>query len=218
MKKDLTEIAIVLDRSGSMANVVNDTIGGYGNFIEGQRKTPGECVVSLFQFDNEYETVYQATPVKEVKLPLLFLPRGGTALLDAMGRTIASVGARLSALDESQRPEKVIVVIMTDGGENASKEYSRDRVFEMIKLQKESYGWDFVFIGANQDAISVGASFGIAAGKSMTYASNAMGTSAAFASLNSYTATIRGAASPVAVASAVFSAEDRKKQKEAGAT
>lgn len=213
MKKDFADITFVLDRSGSMSSVRADTIGGFNAFIEAQRKVPGECNASLVQFDDQYEIVYTAKPVKDA--PELtaetFVPRGMTALLDAIGRTINATGKRLEAIPEADRPSKVIFVILTDGGENSSKEFTREKVFEMITHQKNTYQWDFVFLGANQDAISAGASLGIAAGSTMTYASNAVGTKHAFASASAYAARSR------TVGTASFSDEDREKQKQAGA-
>lgn len=213
MKADLADITVVLDRSGSMLSVQADTIGGFNAFIEAQRKVPGECNASLVQFDDQYEVVYTSKPVKDA--PALtadtFVPRGMTALLDAIGRTINETGKRLAAIPEADRPGKVIFVILTDGGENSSKEFTRKQVFEMITHQKTNYKWDFVFLGANQDAISTGADLGIARGSSMTYASNAVGTQYAFASASNYAARSR------TVGSASFSDEDREKQKQAGA-
>lgn len=213
MKKDFADITVVLDRSGSMSSVRADTIGGFNSFIEEQRKVPGECNASLVQFDDQYEVVYTAKPVKDA--PALttetFVPRGMTALLDAIGRTINETGKRLSVIPEADRPGKVIFVILTDGGENSSKEYTREKVFEMITHQKSAYQWDFVFLGANQDAISTGAGLGIARGSTMTYASNAVGTKHAFRSASNYAASSR------TVGSASFSEADREKQKQAGA-
>lgn len=213
MKADFADITFVLDRSGSMSSVRDDTIGGFNAFIESQRKVPGECNASLVQFDDQYEVVYTAKPVKDA--PALnaetFVPRGMTALLDAIGRTINETGKRLSAIPEAERPSKVIFVILTDGGENSSKEYSRAKVFEMITHQKTAYKWDFVFLGANQDAISTGASIGIGKGSTMTYTSNAIGTQHAFSSVGGYATRSR------MTGSASFSDEDREKQKQAGA-
>lgn len=212
MKTNFTDITIVLDRSGSMETVRKDTIGGFNSFVEAQRKIPGDCNVSLVQFDDQYEPLYTGRKVSEA--PLLttetFVPRGVTALLDAIGKTIIATGARLSAMPEADRPEKVLFVIVTDGGENASREFTRAKVFEMIGHQKAAYKWDFVFIGANQDAISVGASLNIAAGSSITYAANAQGTQAAFVSASNYAASTR------TVGVAAFSDDDRKAQSAAG--
>lgn len=218
MKTGSTDITFVLDRSGSMKEVRSDTIGGFNAFIQAQRALPGDCVASLVQFDDVYEPLYTAKPIQEA--PLLttetFVPRGFTALFDAIARTIIETGKRLAAMSEGQRPEKVIFVILTDGGENASREFrERERVFEMVGHQRDVYHWDFVFIGANQDAITVGAGFNIGAGSTMTYAANAVGTQAAFRSVSNYTQRMRSAPGPAAGASA-FTAEDRQEQIKAG--
>jgi hypothetical protein len=215
VKADLTDISIVLDRSGSMSSVRDDTIGGFNTFIKAQRELPGSCNVSLVQFDDHYESLYTAKPVKDA--PFLntesYVPRASTALLDAIGRTITDTGARLSAIPEADRPGKVIFVILTDGQENASREFTRERVFEMIKLQREVYKWDFVFLGANQDAIQTGTALGMAAGSTMTYASNTRGTKSAFLAASNYAARARSGESAVS-----FTAEDRQEQKDAGAS
>jgi len=214
MKTDLCDVSFVLDRSGSMESVRNDTIGGFNAFIEAQQKLPGECLATLAQFDHDYEVVYSGKPIKDVpKLTAeTFVPRGSTALLDAIGRTINETGKRLSAMPEADRPGKVIFVILTDGGENASKEFNREQVFKMISLQRDTYKWEIVFLGANQDAIKVGGSIGVAAASSMTYASNAQGTQAVFKSASNYVSRARGGAVNLA-----FTEEDRKAQAAAGA-
>lgn len=212
MKTDFADITFVLDRSGSMASVRDDTIGGFNSFIEAQRKLPGSCNASLVQFDDHYEPLYAGKPVGDA--PLLtkdtFVPRGMTALLDAIGRTIVATGARLEVLPEADRPARVIFVILTDGGENSSKEYTREKVFSMITHQKAKYQWDFVFLGANQDAIQTGASLGIAAGSSMTYSSNAAGTAAVFGAAAGYAGRSRAFAMGGSAAPASFTDEDRK--------
>jgi hypothetical protein len=204
-----TDISIVLDRSGSMASVRTDTIGGFNTFIEEQRKQPGECAVSLVQFDDSFEVLYTEKSVQDAPLltPETFLPRGSTALLDAIGRTIVATGARLSAIHEAMRPEKVIFVIITDGQENASKEFSKQQIADMIKLQRETYKWDFVFLGANQDAIAVGGSLGVARDSSLTYAHDGAGTRSAFMSTSGHVSSLR------ASGHAKFSEADRLKQK-----
>ena len=218
MKKDLTDITFVLDRSGSMSSVQLDTIGGFNKFVQDQQQLPGECVASLIQFDDQYEPVYTGTAIKQV--PLLttktFVPRGYTALLDAIGRTIVSTGIRLAALPEYQRPEKVVLVILTDGGENSSKEFAREKVFEMIGHQRARYLWDFVFIGANQDAIQTAVSLNVSPASSMSYAANAAGTQAVFDSASNYVSHTRSVAGAAAGASS-FTAEDRDEQTKAGA-
>lgn len=208
MNHDLTDITIILDRSGSMQGVRDDTIGGYNTFISEQAKLPGEARMTLVQFDDQYERVYMGVRVGEVR-PLdhkTFVPRGSTALLDAIGRTISETGSRLAALAEADRPGKVIMVIITDGYENASKEFKRERVFSLINHQREHYSWDFVFLGANQDAIAAGAAIGVMASKVMSYAADAKGMQDVFASTSNYVGTMR------ATGQATFSDDDRAKQ------
>ena len=165
---NLTHIAFLLDRSGSMQSIKDDTEGGFNAFIAEQRKEPGECRVTLAQFDNEYEEVYRDLPLAEVPA-LRLVPRGSTALLDSIGRLVTSTGERLAALPEDERPGIVIVGIMTDGHENASREWTHPAVKALIGQQTKTYGWQFLYLGADQDAIEVGSSIGVAAANSMTY-------------------------------------------------
>jgi len=216
--RDLCDITVVLDRSGSMAAVAGDTIGGMNRFLEDQRKAPGAARLTLVQFDNEYEPVHRAVPIAAVP-PLTdatFVPRGTTALLDATGRAIAETGARLAALAEAERPGKVIFVIVTDGLENASREFTRERVMGMITHQRDAYAWQFVFLGANQDAIASAATLGIQGTHAMTYAHTGAGTAAAFAAVSRGTARARSEAAP-APAAAFFEPADREEQERHGA-
>jgi len=217
MKTDLTDISVVLDRSGSMQSVRNDTIGGFNAFLKTQKEAPGEALFTLVQFDDQYEVVYSGKNIKDVPdlTEKTFVPRGMTALLDAIGRTINATGSRLATMPEDERPSKVIFVILTDGDENASKELTKEKVNELIKHQTEAYQWDFVFLGANQDAIKAGASMGIMAGNSMSYAANAKGTAAAFASVGATMCAYRSG--DASAKTAFFSDDDRMKQKQAGA-
>ncbi len=160
MRKDLTEIVMVVDRSGSMQSMRSDAEGGINAMIDEQKRQPGDANFTLCQFDTEYEFVHRGTPIKDVGHYSLS-PRGGTALLDAVGRAINETGERLSKLDESRRPGLVVFVIVTDGHENASKEFTLDQVKSMTKLQAETYNWQFMYLGANQDAFSVAQGMGI---------------------------------------------------------
>ncbi|MEO7754531.1 MAG: vWA domain-containing protein [Terracoccus sp.] len=165
---NLTHVYFLLDRSGSMESIRDDTEGGFNAFIDEQRAQPGQCRVTLAQFDDAYEEVYRDVPVADV--PRLSLrPRGMTALLDSIGRLVSEAGARLAALPEEQRPGVVVVGIMTDGHENASRELTHAAVKSMIERQSTTYGWQFLYMGADQDAIEVGASIGVSAAHSMTY-------------------------------------------------
>jgi hypothetical protein len=165
---NLTHIAFLLDRSGSMQSIKDDTEGGFNAFIQDQRQQGGECRVTLAQFDNEYEEVYRDLPLAEVPA-LRLVPRGSTALLDSIGRLVTSTGERLAAVPEDERPGIVIVGIMTDGHENASREWTHPAVKALIEQQTKTYGWQFLYLGADQDAIEVGSSIGVAAANSMTY-------------------------------------------------
>lgn len=180
MKENLTHIRFVLDRSGSMSLIRDSTIAGFNEFVEGQKNTPGECTMTLHQFDsdNPVEIVFENKPVKEIT-PLTtaqFRPRGATPLHDAIGYSISSLGRQLGSLPEADRPGKVIVVIMSDGLENASSHYTAPQISDLIKLQRETYKWEFLFLGANQDACMTGEKLNIPVANSITYAATAAGT------------------------------------------
>ena len=201
-----TLIAVLLDRSGSMESIKSDTEGGFNAFIGEQRTGPGQATVTLAQFDTEYEVVYSNRPIADVP-QLTLQPRGRTALLDGVGRLITDVGAELAALPEAERPGHVIVLVMTDGYENSSVEWTGRAVNTAIKRQEAQYSWDFVFLGANIDAVTVGQELGFAADKSLTYAASGPGVASAMASTTAYVSRKRGA--PVAAEVAGFSEEDR---------
>ena len=167
-RADLTHLYFLLDRSGSMQSIKTDTEGGFAAFIAEQRKTAGECRVTLAQFDNEYDVVYTGRPLADVP-PLDLQPRGSTALLDAMGRLITSAGADLALLPDDQRPGTIIVAVMTDGYENASQEWTHPAIKALVEQQTKDYSWQFLYMGADQDAIEVGVSLGVSAAASVTY-------------------------------------------------
>lgn len=165
MRENSTEMVFVLDRSGSMSGLAADTIGGFNELIEKQKKIEGDAYVTTVLFDHEYEVLHDHVALGEVA-PLTdkeYFARGSTALLDAVGRTIDSVGARLAAAPEEERPEHVVFVITTDGRENSSREYTAKQVREMIEHQQQKYSWQFVFLGANMDAVSEARNLGISA-------------------------------------------------------
>ena len=168
-RSDLTHLYVLLDRSGSMQSIKSDIEGGFAAFVAEQRKAPGECLASLSQFDDVYEVVYADRPLAAVP-PLDLQPRNMTALHDAMGRLITDAGAKLDALPEDQRPGTVIVAIMTDGLENASKEWHAPAIKALVELQTTQYSWEFLYMGADQDAVEVGVGLGISAANSITYA------------------------------------------------
>ena len=178
MKTDYTHIALVLDRSGSMAQIRTDTIGGVNTFLQTQQEAPGDCTFTLVQFDSTaIETVVDAQPVKSVA-PLTketFVPWHNTPLYDAIGQTIDATGRFLERLDEPARPSKVIFVIVTDGLENASQHFTAVRVRQIVQHQTEVYKWEFVFIGANIDSYAVGQNLGIGREQTMNFAANDQG-------------------------------------------
>lgn len=180
MRQDLTFVAVILDRSASMRGVTDDTIAGFNSFLEEQQALPGEVLFTLVQFAEDSFTAASAIPISQVK-PLTretYQATGaGTALYDAIGRTVDSVGAQLAALPEYQRPGRVLVMIQTDGQENSSRYYTRDRIANMIKHQRQKYSWDFVFIGATEQAVADAATFGVQAGWAGQYAATPEGTS-----------------------------------------
>lgn len=159
MRNDLTDITMVLDKSGSMNDCRTDAQGGLNAFIKDQKELPGEALLTLVQFDTTYQFVHRAKPIKEV--PYCYLhPGGGTALLDAVGRAIIDTGDRLRQMPEKDRPGLVCFVIITDGQENSSREFTRSKIREMIQHQQDKYNWKFTFLGANQDAFAEGQSLG----------------------------------------------------------
>ena len=217
MNNNLTDINVVLDRSGSMERVKTDTIGGFNEFLRTQKEAQGEANLTLAQFDDEYEIVYDGISIKDV--PELtgetFLPRGYTALLDAIGCTIIASGARLAGLPEALRPANVIFVILTDGHENRSTEFTLAKINEMIQHQTDVYHWDFVFLGANQDAILTGRNLGIKTGNSMAFATNEEGVTHVFRSVSRSMLQYR--MQPADTTTNFFLDEDRENQKKSGA-
>lgn len=162
MNKNLTEIIFLLDRSGSMGGLETDTIGGFNSFIQKQKELEGETIVTTILFDDRYEILWNGVNADKLKLTENeYFVRGGTALLDAVGKTILNVENRLSKTNEEERPGKVIFVITTDGLENASREFNYKKVQELVKHQQEKYSWEFIFLGANIDAAKEANSIGI---------------------------------------------------------
>lgn len=178
MKKDLTELVFILDRSGSMSGLESDTIGGYNAMLEKQKKEPGEAVITTVLFDDKYELLHDRINLRGIA-PITdreYYVRGSTALLDAVGKTINKIGNVQKRTDEDERAEHVMFVIITDGMENASCEFSYDKVHYMIERQKSKYGWEFIFLGANIDAISTAERFGINKDRATNYNADSEGT------------------------------------------
>lgn len=209
---EFTHIEFVLDRSGSMITIRSDIEGGFNTFIADQATHPGRCTVSLAQFDDHYDVVYTARDVGDV--PALDLqPRGTTAMLDAIGRSIIGLGVRLAAMPEDERPGTVIFAVMTDGLENASKEFTYPAIKALITQQEQVYNWQFLYMGADQDAIEVGASMGIRPDRSLTYGRGS--SRAAYAAGSALASNIRTAAAAGMPAAEVgFSAADREAAKD----
>jgi len=208
---NLTHLYFLLDRSGSMVSLREDTIGGFDTFIAEQRTAPGRCRVTLAQFDNEYDEVYADRDIAAVP-SLVLVPRGSTALLDALGRLVVTAGERLASLPEQERPGSVIVGVMTDGYENASRDWTHDRIKALIEQQSSEYGWQFLYLGADQDAIEEGAKMGFAAGKSMTYSRGKARDAIGHLSKNvgSYREAVASGAAPMAAQALTdFSQEQR---------
>ena len=205
---NLTHLYLLLDRSGSMQSIRDDTIGAFDAFMAEQRQHAGDCRVTLAQFDDRYDVVYTDRPIDDV--PGLDLqPRGTTALLDAIGRLVTDAGAHLASLPEDQRPGAVIVGIMTDGYENASREWTHPAIKSLVQQQTKTYNWEFLYMGADQDAIEVGASLGVQANRSMTYSRDASGP--AMAATSALVGRLRAAPATGAPAADIgYSAEERQ--------
>lgn len=176
--KNLTEMVFILDRSGSMAGLEADTIGGYNSLLEKQRKEVGDATVTTVLFDDRYDMIHDHAAIGKVKdiTNKEYFARGMTGLLDAIGKTINHVGNRHKNALDSEVPGKTLVVIITDGYENASREFTLQQVKQMIGRQKEKHGWEFLFLGANIDAVSTATGFGISADRAVTYEADAKGT------------------------------------------
>ena len=196
--RNLTEIVFILDRSGSMAGLEGDTIGGFNSMIEKQRQEPGKALISTVLFDNESKVIHDRVDIREIK-PMTredYYVRGCTALLDAVGGAIHHICNVHKYAREEDRPKKTLFVITTDGMENASRKYSYDRLKAMIERQKEKYGWEFLFLGANIDAAKEAARFGIGADCAADYHADSEGTAVIYNAVSEAVCSIR-ASKPV---------------------
>ena len=196
MKNNMTELVFILDRSGSMAGPESDTIGGFNSMIEKQKKQDGECYVSTVLFDNESEVLHDR--VKLGDIPKMtdkdYTVRGCTALIDAIGGAIHHVGNIHKYARPEDVPEHTMFVITTDGQENASHRYSSEQVKKMIERQKEKYGWEFLFIGANIDAVETAKQYGISEDRAVDYNADARGTSVVYDTVAQACCNVRAAA------------------------
>ena len=193
MKKGLTELVFILDKSGSMSGLESDTIGGFNSMLKNQQAIEGECCVTTVLFDNNYQLLHDRIDIKAVS-PITekeYQVGGSTALLDAIGRTINKIGNAQKHTAESYRAEKVLFVIITDGEENSSREYSVEKVKTLIERQKAKYGWEFIFLGANIDAVQIAGSFGITPDRAVDYIADSEGTQLNFKVMKETIATFR---------------------------
>ena len=186
MKKNLTELVFILDRSGSMSGLEKDTIGGFNSMIEKQKKQEGECIVSTVLFDDECQVIHDRVSLENIK-PMTeddYYVQGCTALIDAIGGAIHHIGNVHKYARPEDVPENTIFVITTDGQENSSRRYSSDRVKHMIERQKSKYGWEFLFIGANIDAVETAKRYGIDQDRAVNYHADAQGTDIVYATVS----------------------------------
>jgi uncharacterized protein YegL len=193
IKNGITELVFILDRSGSMAGLESDTIGGFNSMIEKQKKQEGECYVSTVLFDNVSEVLHDRVKLSEIK-PMTdddYTVRGCTALIDAIGGAIHHIGNIHKYARNEDVPEHTVFVITTDGMENASSKYSSDQVKKMIERQKEKYGWEFLFIGANIDAVKTAAQYGIDKDRAVNYNPDSLGTEVVYSAISDAVHTVR---------------------------
>ena len=193
MKTNLTELVFILDRSGSMSGLESDTIGGFNSMLEKQKSKPGDALVTTVFFDHDYELLHNRVRIKNVNdiTEKEYYVRGTTALLDAMGRTINYVGKSISDTEEEEHPDKVIFVIITDGMENSSHEFSKEKVKSMVEHQKTKYCWEFLFLGANIDAIKTAADFGIDEDRSTNFCADSKGINLNYGAICSFVSEMR---------------------------
>ena len=193
MKKNLTELVFILDRSGSMSGLEKDTIGGFNAMIEKQKKQEGECIVSTVLFNNDSQVIHDRVPLDKIE-PMTerdYYVSGGTALIDAIGGAIHHIGNVHKYARKEDVPENTIFIITTDGYENASYRYSSDKVKRMIEHEKEKYGWEFLFIGANIDAVETAKHYGIDQDRAVNYHADAQGTDVVYATVSQAVCNVR---------------------------
>lgn len=212
MRNDYTHITVILDRTGSMQAIREDTIGGFNAFLREQKQNPGKATFTLVQFDsqNPYEIIHDFKDVKDVTEldRKTFVPRASTPLFDAMGRGINDLESKLSSMPDALKPSKVIIVVVTDGQENSSREFSKAKVSEMIKDKQNKEDWQFVFLSADLKAMDEAISTGVSASSAMLFDKTANGIANAWNSLSNCTHLYRGGKST----EVSFSDDDRAKQ------
>ena len=219
MRKDLTEVVFILDRSGSMSGLEADTIGGFNSMLKKQKNEEGEAYISTVLFDDQTEVLYDRVPVNKVEAmnDKQYYVRGCTALLDALGGAINHIGNIHKYAREEDRPEKTLFIITTDGMENASHQYTYEKVKKMVEKQKKKYGWEFLFLGANIDAIDVAGRFGIGADRAVNYECDKVGTALNYEVLSDAVSAVRRSKNKEEMGKAVFACcepirEDYKKR------
>jgi len=195
MKANLMELVFILDRSGSMGGLESDTIGGFNSMLQKQQAEPGECRLTTILFDDQYEVLHDRIDVKAVSTisDREYYVRGSTALLDAVGKTINKIGSVQKNTTDEYRAEKVLFVITTDGMENSSREFSYDNIKTMIERQKTGYNWEFIFLGANIDAVEVAGRFGIQRNRAQTFHNDSEGVALNYAVVGETITTLRRA-------------------------
>lgn len=193
MKKGLTEIIFIIDASGSMYSLRDDTIGGFNQMIEDQKKEEGEAIITTVLFNSSVNVVHKRLNIKDVPAmsEKTYTPRGTTALLDAVGTTIGDIKAAQDKMDDSKKPENTMVVITTDGMENASKEYKQPQIKEMLEDYQKNYGWKFVFIGANIDSVKTAENMGVVRGMSANYVPDKEGTETLYGTVSKAVTSVR---------------------------
>lgn len=193
-KENFTSINVIIDKSGSMGHLQNDTIGSFNTFLAEQKDVPGEAVFTLCTFNSSKDVVHDF--VKLGSVPNLdtttYRPNGGTALLDALGSTIDSVGTKLAAMAEEDRPSKVIFLVITDGEENSSHTFTAEKVKQMVEHQREVYNWEFVFMGANIDSVETATSYGFSAQNAMDFEASSRGIADTYKSVSDSLRSYRG--------------------------
>ena len=204
---DYTHLALIVDRSGSMGAIRDDMEGAIRSLLEEQDKLDGTLKVDITTFDTVVEYPYADASVSDISSDPIIKPRGLTALLDAVGFTTFNLGAKLSDLPEDERPGTVIVAVVTDGDENASVEYTTDKIKELVTDQQDKYNWNFLFLGANIDSFSVAGGWGISKGSTLNFTASAAGTSNVAMASNTYLTNVRSAGSYV------FTDKDREEEK-----
>lgn len=214
MKENLTELVFILDRSGSMQRLTDDTIGGFNSLIEKQRAEAGECLVSAVLFNSRSEVLYDRVPLSKVgeMTRADYSAQGNTALIDAIGGAIHHIGNVHKYARKEDIPGSTMFVIITDGMENASRIYSSDKVKKMIERQKSKFGWEFLFIGANIDAVETAKSFGISKDRAVDYIADSEGTEVVYGAVSKAVSAVRCAAAPLSADWSEEIAEDFSKR------